>query len=235
MIYNQVLPSSVGGDAIRIALLAPRTGLSSAGRSVGYDRLVGGLTLALIVAVTIPCFFLRQTQTVIGTTAVVVALLVIAIASAVLVVISRLEVGLRAPGLMRDVISDCKTFLADKRRGFLILVTSTISHLLSFFCYLFLLYFVGANVAVVDVLLLTPPVLLLNTLPISVGGWGVREGLMASAFALVGANPADVVSASLLFGLTTPVSGVVIWGGSKSWMLAVRAWRARRAASRLHL
>ena len=45
--------------------------------------------------------------------------------------------------------------------------------------------------------------------PVSLSGWGVREGTLAGMFALVGMAPADIVVVSILYGLTGPAIGVV--------------------------
>ena len=42
-----------------------------------------------------------------------------------------------------------------------------------------------------DCLMLVPAVMLFATIPISIAGWGVREGAMVTAFALVGASEND--------------------------------------------
>jgi uncharacterized membrane protein YbhN (UPF0104 family) len=52
-----------------------------------------------------------------------------------------------------------------------------------------------------------PPALLVSALPISFGGWGVREGALVAAFSLVHADPAAVAATSVMFGLTTPLVG----------------------------
>jgi len=41
----------------------------------------------------------------------------------------------------------------------------------------------------------------LSLLPISVGGWGVREGSLIAAFALVGVPPEVALAASITFGI----------------------------------
>jgi uncharacterized membrane protein YbhN (UPF0104 family) len=63
---------------------------------------------------------------------------------------------------------------------------------------------VGVQLAFLDCLLLVPPALLLSALPVSLAGWGVREGTLAGMFALVGAAPADIVAVSIAYGLTGP-------------------------------
>jgi uncharacterized membrane protein YbhN (UPF0104 family) len=54
-----------------------------------------------------------------------------------------------------------------------------------------------------------PPALLVSALPISLGGWGVREGALVAAFSLVHADPAAVAATSVMFGLTTPLVGAI--------------------------
>jgi ubiquinone/menaquinone biosynthesis C-methylase UbiE len=76
-----------------------------------------------------------------------------------------------------------------------------------------LVFLLGRTVDVplgfVDCLLLVPPVLLLAALPISVAGWGVREGALVGRFALIGVPAVSVVAVSILYGLTAPAIGVV--------------------------
>lgn len=66
--FNQTLPSTVGGDAVRIWLLARENGgWRSATYSVLIDRMIGVLTLALVVIACTPCSFaLIQDQDVTG-------------------------------------------------------------------------------------------------------------------------------------------------------------------------
>ena len=52
-----------------------------------------------------------------------------------------------------------------------------------------------------------PPALLVSALPISLGGWGVREGALVAALSLVHADPAAVTATSVMFGLTTALVG----------------------------
>ncbi len=66
---------------------------------------------------------------------------------------------------------------------------------------------IGADLRARDCLVLVPPALLVSALPISLGGWGVREGALVAAFSLVHADPAAVAATSVIFGLTTPLVG----------------------------
>jgi hypothetical protein len=68
---------------------------------------------------------------------------------------------------------------------------------------------IGADLRALDCLVLVPLALLVSALPISLGGWGVREGALVAAFSLVHADPAAVAATSVMFGLTTPLVGGV--------------------------
>ena len=54
MFFNQTLPSSIGGDAIRIWLVSKHSNWRSAIYSVFLDRLIGVISLAVVVLVCLP-------------------------------------------------------------------------------------------------------------------------------------------------------------------------------------
>jgi uncharacterized membrane protein YbhN (UPF0104 family) len=70
------------------------------------------------------------------------------------------------------------------------------------------------DVSLLDFAMLMPPVMLIVALPVSAGGWGVREGAMVAALALVGIGSTPALLLSVEFGLITTVvslPGGVIW------------------------
>ena len=72
----------------------------------------------------------------------------------------------------------------------------------------------GVAVDFLDCLVLVPPVILVSTLPISLAGWGVREGAMVAAFGLIGIAAYQALGVSVAFGLVAIVVGVpggVVW------------------------
>jgi len=73
---------------------------------------------------------------------------------------------------------------------------------------------VQMNVTWLDCLVLVPPVLLITTIPISVGGWGVRENAMIIAFGLIGVPEASALALSVLaglLGLAVSLPGGLVW------------------------
>ena len=65
-----------------------------------------------------------------------------------------------------------------------------------------------------DFLFLIPPVMLVAMIPISVGGWGIREGAMVVAFGYAGMEQSQALAVSVLLGgssLTIGAVGGAIW------------------------
>jgi len=71
-----------------------------------------------------------------------------------------------------------------------------------------------AQLSPLDAFMLIPPVILLTAVPISISGWGVREGAMVACLGLVGVPSEKALSISLLLGVISvivSVVGGVIW------------------------
>jgi hypothetical protein len=63
-------------------------------------------------------------------------------------------------------------------------------------------------------LFMVPPVILIATVPVSIAGWGVREGSMIVAFAYAGLPQSDGLVVSVLIGITFFIIGAIgglIW------------------------
>jgi glycosyltransferase 2 family protein len=71
-----------------------------------------------------------------------------------------------------------------------------------------------AQLSLLDAFILIPPVILLTAVPISISGWGVREGAMVACLGLAGVPSEKALSISLLLGAISVIIGVaggVIW------------------------
>lgn len=70
------------------------------------------------------------------------------------------------------------------------------------------------EVSFVDFLILIPPVVLLSALPISIGGWGVRENAMIIALAPIGVTASSALLISVevaVFSMLVSLPGGAIW------------------------
>ena len=75
---------------------------------------------------------------------------------------------------------------------------------------------VGADLPLTYSVFLVLPVVLVTVVPISIAGWGVREGAMIAAFGYAGLPASDGLIVSLLFGASYLVLGGI---GGLVWVL----------------
>jgi hypothetical protein len=205
-LIGQVLPSSVGGDVARTVLLSRSAGAAAAARSVICDRLLGFVALALLVIPTVPVIV-----EMIGSVTPFLTLTICALGmmTAVALVLAYSQTyGLPWLGRhLATVAGDLRITLRFGKIGLLAMALSIGSSLLGVLLIYIIGSAIGADLRALDCLVLVPPALLVSALPISLGGWGVREGAFVAAFSLVHADPAAVAAASVMFGLTTPLVG----------------------------
>jgi len=72
----------------------------------------------------------------------------------------------------------------------------------------------GLKYGVMAYFAIVPPTIILTVIPVSIAGWGVREGALVGLFSLIGANKTAVLMMSLLYGLTLIVvslPGLIIY------------------------
>ncbi|MFN3657340.1 MAG: lysylphosphatidylglycerol synthase transmembrane domain-containing protein [Pseudolabrys sp.] len=219
MFFNQVLPSTVGGDAARVYLLARHgAGWASATYSVLIDRAAGMVALAVIVAACLP-----WTLALIGDP-LARAVLVLIGAGVIGGALAFLAIGF-APRAWFDRFMPARHLAETSRMAWrlcrdggaapLVAACSLAIHLLTVTAAWCCIKAVAAPVGFAPILFLMPPVLLVATVPISIAGWGVRESSMVVAFAYAGLAPSDGLSLSILFGAATFVVGIA---GGAVWI-----------------
>jgi hypothetical protein len=235
--FNQTLPSSVGGDAVRI-YKTYRTGIGIRGavNGVMLERAGTVLALVLVVLAAQPFFLPRVGEEAAGWIApVAVFLFWVAVAGlALLMVLDRFPVSFHRWRLIRGLAA----LAADTRRVFLapgpasrIIGWAAAGHVNLALGVYFIALGLDLDVTLLDCLALVPPVILITTLPISIAGWGVREGAMVAAFSLVGVAADGALVLSLLFGLlvvVTSLPGGVVWllSGDRNMDMNVAAMEA---------
>ena len=126
------------------------------------------------------------------------------------------------PGFMRWRIvaatgrlsADARRALLDRRYGSAVVLVSLFIQICVSSTVWMIAQALGLGVGWFDCLILVPPVMLISMVPISIAGWGVREGAMVTAFGLVGIDAADALALSIVFGVIVSLVGVpggVIW------------------------
>src|SRR6476619_7671510 len=219
--FNQTLPSSIGGDAVRLWLVA-RTGAGwrAATYSIFVDRAIGLIALAIIIVASLP-WSLRLITDPHGQSALLVVDFAALAAGVGFLVLGRLP----WPWLKRwwgthhlhacSVIANRVIF--SREHGPKIAVLSLLVHVLAVVIGWCVVQSIAAPVAFSAIFQLVPPVMLITMLPISIAGWGVREATMGLAFGYAGLMANEGVKISLLYGAVSFIVGAV---GGLVWILS---------------
>ena len=209
MLASQALPATVGGDAYRMALVAGRVGAAAAVRSVICDRVLALAILIALVVVLTPVMVWR-----LGPTPAVMSVAAVS-ACALIACMAMILLGRRIGGVpiigssLATVADDARRALFGGAQAWLGSALGLATHLFGVLLIYFLALAVRTPLSPLDCLLIVPPVLLVSALPVSLGGWGVREGVFFAGFSMVGADPAGGVTVSILFGASGILLGVI--------------------------
>jgi uncharacterized membrane protein YbhN (UPF0104 family) len=205
--FNQALPSTIGGDAARM-VLSRRAGLSLGAsiNSVMLERVVAVLGLILLVVVTQPFLLAR-----IGDNPAKYVFPLLAAAGiggiGFLMLLDRMPERWRKWTLVRGIAqlaADAKSLFLHPGYAAGAILLGVVGQLM--ISALFYTLARGLNLDQVDLLdciVLIPPVILITTIPISIAGWGLREGAMVTMFAFVGVAQGDAFVLSILFGVVS--------------------------------
>lgn len=218
--FNQTLPSTVGGDAVRVWLLGRNQGgWQAATFSVLIDRMVGVLVLAILVVFCLPWSFALISD-VTGR----IALLVVGFGSigACLVFLAfgflrwRLFERWWLTRQLAAAGSTACRVLGSPSSGPLIIAYSLLNHLMLITAAWCLAKSVAAPLEWSQALLLVLPVMLIASIPLSIAGWGTRETAMVLAFGYAGLPEGDGLIVSVLMGIAAFAAGLL---GGAVWIL----------------
>lgn len=217
LFFNQTLPSSVGGDAARIWRVY-REGfeLAHAIHSVVLDRLAALVALLLMVLLSLPVI----SELVGGGTAfwAVAGLAAVGLVGCVLLLYLPHLPGRLLPNRLRAAAS---RFSSDARSLFLragyalpVLLISACIHVFVALTVFVLARTMDIHVDALACIVLIPPVILISMIPVTIAGWGLREGAMVSALGFVGVPAQEAFLLSVVFGLVVMAVGMpggVVW------------------------
>ncbi len=229
--FNQTLPSSIGGDAVRLWLVARRgAGWRAATYSIFVDRAIGLIALAILIVASLPWSY-RLIDDAQGRSALLVVDFAALAAGAGFLALGRLP----WPWLKRwwgtHHLHACSAIanrlIFSPQCGPKLAVLSFSVHILTAVSGWCLVRSIAAPVLFSEVFQLIPPVIMITMLPISIAGWGVREATMGLAFGYAGLATAEGINLSLLFG---GVSFIVGACGGLVWIFSAEK-RAQESRS----
>ncbi len=209
VMFNQVLPTSIGGDAYKIvALHKLKSGKRMASLAVLIDRLYGLTGLILISAFTRPLAHEIMPK------AIFIAIFSVNLAFcfgfAVLLSLSLLKISFQHFSL--KIISDFAHHfyhsVSSKCDFLLKAVLALLPNLLTISAFSLLATTQNISLGFASFAIIIPSLLLLSMLPISLGGWGLREGAMVFLGGLIGLGKAEALAIALLFGFATLLTSI---------------------------
>ncbi len=214
--FNQALPSTIGGDAARIWLLAHAgAGWWKATCSVLLDRFIGVLALTALVAAGL-YWSLGLIKNPVGQMMLVIVGLGGLSAGAAFLILGRwrsLE-RWRLTRRLAEMATLARQMLFSTATGPQIVILSLLIQVMTVLIAWSLARAAAAQFEVVQAFLLILPVMLIATIPISIAGWGVREGALVLAFSYAGLAEIDGLIVSVLLGgvlLAVGAIGGVVW------------------------
>jgi glycosyltransferase 2 family protein len=217
--FNQVFPSSIGGDVIR-GVLAGRgiDDMGGAFSSIALERVVGLVALLALITIGQPLLIARLHDQSLSHLA--LAIVVMSLAALATAFVLAKFAGDRRTGRLQAaahrIAGDARRLMTSPLLTGSALLVSFAMHGSNLLLTAAIANELGADISLLDVLLVVPTIILIASLPISIGGWGVREAALAIGFSAIGQPPSVGVATSLIIGLANFVSALP---GAAAWNL----------------
>ena len=218
MFFGQVLPATIGGDVVR-GVLAGRAGMawSEVVASIVLDRITALLASAILILAGLPAL----ANAAVGVSVMGTAFVSGGLAAVIVVGLYVDRVPLPDALAHHGKVASLRTLVARLRAGLLLkaggaaLVLSLAIHLATVMIVVMIAASFGITVTPLAAFLVVPFAVFAAAVPVSVNGWGVREGLMVSGLGLFGVASSDALLVSVVLGLSVVVA---VLPGSLTWL-----------------
>jgi len=225
---GQGFPSTIGQDAfraIRLRNIGVPTSISI--EIIVMDRFTGVVALVLLAALTLPVFFslasdsapLWPVALVIGCGILGTGLLFSTIS------MPKQLARFKIAALISRFRSNLKRLAGSPNNLLWTFLPALVAHLLTVLAAYIIAWDGGTRIGFLQCLAIIPPAIFVSLIPISIAGWGIREGSIVAAGLLIGIPSADALFMSVMLGLGFLVVGLI---GGVVWLVT----GARRPMSR---
>jgi glycosyltransferase 2 family protein len=223
-----LLPGAMAGDGARMWVMA-RSGMraSKSIDSVLLDRIAALAGLTLLVAAILPFVgdVIAPASLRYAGAVVLAAGTMVGFIAGVCLRLPASSQNFRAGRAFAYLLDDLRAICSPPWRLAGLVGLSAFAVALNGLTVFVLVRSLGVQIRLSDCLALMPVVILVTTLPISLGGWGLREGSMVGLLSIVGVPPAVSFSVSIVLGLLATVisaPGALIW---------LQTWQAAKSPS----
>jgi uncharacterized protein (TIRG00374 family) len=215
--FNSCVPGGIGGDVVR-AWLSYRRNISArtAITSVILDRVAALVGVAVLVLLAAPSFLARFGVSLTMLTPIVVS----TIGLVGIVIAGQLErlpqrwLHYRPVRLLNELGGSVRTVFLQPRTVLPLVGVAILGQIALGVATYTMAVSLDLNISLLECVVLMQPVALVANLPISVGGWGVRETAMIMLFGLVGVPASASLALSIQLGLLllmVALPGGLIW------------------------
>jgi hypothetical protein len=215
--FNQGLPTSIGGDALKVLDVA---GQGFRKRDALYGIMLDRITgLAALMWLNLVAYLLNPDLL---PRPIYQLTLLLAVGSLVgFGVISSLRYlpWLDAyPQLKIIRITSERLHQAFLNNRIALIVSSLLIPVLAMISVFLIGWALGLRYDLTTYFIIVPPAIFLTIIPVSLAGWGIREGTLVALFSLIGADKATILTMSILYGLMqigVSLPGFVIFLGGR--------------------
>jgi uncharacterized protein (TIRG00374 family) len=204
---NQIIPTGLGGDIYKVYFLRKEESLtlSKSTSIVVLERMIGFITLLMISIFFSALLFhgyklhsqLIFNYLLFSSLSLFILILMISLRDFLLLLsVPFYKLNSILAGIVNIFIYPME-ILKSKKLNFAL--SCILIHGLNI-AILFALSFSLGIILPFESLYLFPSILLLSAIPISIGGWGLREGLMLTGLGLIGVDPGKALLLSISFG-----------------------------------
>ena len=215
--FSQTPLSILGGDMARVWVLTrDAVPVRTAATAVTLDRVFGFLGLIFVILLALPALWSHATAPELRA-GIVIMLALAGAAPLVLLALQKMPKMARRFRLIDwigQVSEEFHALLRRKAMATLVLGLAVTVHFASLITLYIFACDVGAAITFWEICYLAPFPLLSSLLPISIGGWGIRETAMVVSFSLIAVPEAQSLTISILFGLLSlamALPGGVVW------------------------
>lgn len=207
--FNQVLPSSVGGDGYRMIETAKLdVSKQLAITSVIVDRVIGFSGLVSIAACALPLAYHRLPHPLFH----FVLLIVLGCIGSVITLASihylRHPIAERWGRWLYNLSETLHNSIENWHDALFKLALAVGTNLANTLSFYFISNALGIQVSAIDFLIIVPYVSLMMMIPLSMAGWGIREGAMVMLGHAVGLPQGAALAISLINGLTMIINAL---------------------------
>lgn len=223
MFFNQGLPTSIGGDVLRVLDVAGH-GFRKRDSLYGVmlDRIAG---LAALMLLNLIAYVFNPNLLPVEIYYLTLLLVAVGLLGFLIITYAKRQPWLDAyPNLAIIKALSNRLNQAFSAHRILLLASSLLIPLLAMMGFFMTGWALGLRYDLMTYFVIVPPAILLTVIPVSLAGWGIREGALVALFSFIGADKATVLTMSILYGLTlifVSLPGFLIYLGGRQRLLSI--------------